>query len=300
MVSWLTVATAALPLFLFADHDGEVSSGRVIGLTRRLRKITLSAGGLLRFFCSGRSPNATFVWLFNSFEIPSESGPQRGLYAYIITAGRRGGAAYSVLNMGRCRTAHSGNYTCRIFTGAPVAQQLIAEVRVLATSRMSGIFARGSGDDDQKSNSFFRRPVSQLRTAPCDDDEQCAEVDFQSLCHEGLCTCAPGFSLLKGLCTRYVGLWERCNRQSRCRTASLSCVEGHCECHELDSGEMEPGDECNVQNTTGIYSQVLLIVSLLVVSVTLVTLIAAYCFCSKRYNLKDQFQGVFYVNCVIM
>ncbi|CAN7996670.1 unnamed protein product, partial [Ixodes hexagonus] len=287
--------------FRFASHDA-VPQNQTVSFPPSKSKVTQTVGKQLRFLCykAFGGDVATFTWHFNSFEIPMDLPLQDGLYTYKITSGhlRLRNIAYTILDMGPCKKAHAGNYSCHVFTRGSLNQTL--QVRLYVVNDNESTPSTRAPRRPNKYRSV--RPfgvVSKLRDAPCDDDEQCASVDLVSLCHEGRCICAPGYYLNSTTCVRSVGLGDNCGAQSVCRPPSLECKAGRCVCLERAAID-DPTGECTVMTTSGLLTKVVLYVSLAVACSAFVFLAGAVLCCGKKYNLKEQFQGAFYVNCCIL
>lgn len=154
---------------------------------------------------------------------------------------------------------------------------------------------------------FHRRSsCSALVGQDCDNDESCAQTDPVSLCEGGKCICAPTYALEGTRCIKRVGRHQYCGQQAICRGNVLKCIDGICECgaadHDGDVGISKGGrDECEESDGGYRYfATIVLYVSAAIVVAAVAFIVCTYFFCQKRYDLDDQFQGAFIVNCVIL
>ncbi|CAN8021296.1 unnamed protein product [Ixodes persulcatus] len=298
----LTQIALASTGFLVASHV-VLPQDRAVTLPPSNSKVTQAVGEQLRFLCYKPISDdaATFTWHFNSFEIPPDPGLQDGLYTYKITNGhlQPSNISYSVLAMGHFKRAHAGNYSCHVFSGGSLEQTLQIQLDAVNNDNVLIPSTKLQWRSMRYGRIVTFSVVSKLRDAPCDDDEQCASVDLVSLCHEGRCICAPGYYLNDTTCMKSVGLGSRCGMQSVCHVPSLECKDGQCVCVE-NAGNDDPNDECNVVSTSGLFTKIVLYAALAVICSAVLFLAGAVIFCEKKYNLKEQFQGAFYVNCNIL
>lgn len=312
---WIAVVNATWLLATGRDvAETRRPSTRTVPERRALHKLSLEVGDELRLQCNHSAvalSNATFAWFFNGFAIPPN--PRPDLYRYRVVTELAGRQPYSIsysssLEMGRCRSAHTGVYTCQSIVGGTVMNEHRFDVNVRIDGRKRARLNVDTGKDIEASAALLSRRyrrwlapgrrwsfASALVGQACDNDELCAETDPVSLCEGGLCICAPTFSLEGKHCVKKVGRYQSCGAQVKCRGNSMSCSEGICECFQED----EHDSDCRAKSGPSTLAKVM-IYTAISVALFAAGFVLFYAFCQKRYDLDDQLEGAFIITCVIL